>query len=91
MTPTVFQLAIVLLLSALATAPHLTPHWVGIIYGGLGLVCLAFSVRALVMFATRTVVAPHWSDFWAYGVGRFERCKALMESEEFERAIATLS
>jgi thiamine kinase-like enzyme len=29
-------------------------------------------------------------DFWAYGVGRFERCKALMESDEFKRAIATL-
>jgi thiamine kinase-like enzyme len=29
-------------------------------------------------------------DFWAYGVGRFERCKALMESDEFRRAIAPL-
>ncbi len=30
-------------------------------------------------------------DFWAYGVGRFERCKRLMESDEFKRAIDTLS
>jgi thiamine kinase-like enzyme len=30
-------------------------------------------------------------DFWAYGVGRFERCKRLMESDEFKRAIETLS
>ena len=29
-------------------------------------------------------------DFWAYGVGRFERCRRLMESNEFKRAIATL-
>ncbi|HTH05024.1 MAG TPA: choline kinase family protein [Ilumatobacteraceae bacterium] len=29
-------------------------------------------------------------DFWAYGVGRFERCKTLMESDEFTRAIAVL-
>ncbi len=30
-------------------------------------------------------------DFWSYGVGRFERCKRLMESDEFKRAIETLS
>ena len=29
-------------------------------------------------------------DFWAYGVGRFERCRQLMASDEFKRAIATL-
>ena len=29
-------------------------------------------------------------DFWAYGVGRFERCKKLMESHEFKHAIAVL-
>src|SRR5688572_8052018 len=29
-------------------------------------------------------------DFWAYGLNRFERCRQLMESDEFERAIATL-
>ena len=30
-------------------------------------------------------------DFWAYGVGRFERCKQLMESDDFKRAaLATL-
>lgn len=29
-------------------------------------------------------------DFWAYGVGRFERCKTLMESDDFKRAIAVL-
>jgi len=29
-------------------------------------------------------------DFWAYGVGRFERCKKLMESDEFKHAITVL-
>jgi len=29
-------------------------------------------------------------DFWAYGVGRFERCKQLMESDQFEQAITVL-
>jgi thiamine kinase-like enzyme len=29
-------------------------------------------------------------DFWAYGVGRFERCKKLMEGDEFKHAITVL-
>ena len=29
-------------------------------------------------------------DFWAYGVGRFERCRALMASPDFEGAVATV-
>jgi thiamine kinase-like enzyme len=30
-------------------------------------------------------------DFWAYAVGRFERCRALMASGEFASAVATLT
>jgi thiamine kinase-like enzyme len=30
-------------------------------------------------------------DFWAYAVGRFERCRALMATQEFASAIATVS
>src|SRR3954468_12534788 len=30
-------------------------------------------------------------DFWAYAVGRFERCKALMASEHFDAQIAAIS
>ena len=30
-------------------------------------------------------------DFWAYSVGRFERCKALLASDEFAEAIAAVS
>jgi hypothetical protein len=30
-------------------------------------------------------------DFWAYAVGRFERCQALMASDRFTEAIALLT
>ena len=30
-------------------------------------------------------------DFWAYAVGRFERCKALMSSEGFDAQISAIS
>ena len=30
-------------------------------------------------------------DFWAYGVGRFERCKALMSSPGFDAHVAAIS
>jgi hypothetical protein len=30
-------------------------------------------------------------DFWAYAVGRFERCKALMSSDGFDDQIAAIS
>lgn len=29
-------------------------------------------------------------DFWAYGVGRFERCRALMSTDRYAAAVATL-
>jgi hypothetical protein len=29
-------------------------------------------------------------DFWAYAVGRFERCKALMSSPDFDAQIAAI-
>jgi thiamine kinase-like enzyme len=30
-------------------------------------------------------------DFWAYSIGRFERCKALMATPEFERHVAAVA
>jgi thiamine kinase-like enzyme len=30
-------------------------------------------------------------DFWAYAVGRFERCKALMSSADFDTQVAAIS
>ena len=29
-------------------------------------------------------------DFWAYAVGRFERCQTLMASERFRASVAAL-
>jgi thiamine kinase-like enzyme len=29
-------------------------------------------------------------DFWAYSIGRFERCKTLMTSPEFERHVQAI-
>ena len=30
-------------------------------------------------------------DFWAYALGRFERCKALMEAAEFKDHVAAVA
>ncbi len=30
-------------------------------------------------------------DFWAYAVGRLERCRALMAGEDFSRQIAAVA
>jgi hypothetical protein len=30
-------------------------------------------------------------DFWAYAIGRFERCKALMASPEFDTHVAAVA
>jgi thiamine kinase-like enzyme len=29
-------------------------------------------------------------DFWAYSIGRFERCKALMEKAEFNEHVTAV-
>ena len=42
----------------------------------------------------KQVVLPnlgHTEDFWAYETGRFERCRALMASPEFEAAVAAVT
>lgn len=77
MTPTVAHLAMVLLLSALSTAPGIPIHPTGVIFGGCALVCLAFTARALFMFVTKAVQASHWSDLWGYGVLPFAACLGL--------------
>src|SRR3954467_6735491 len=77
MTPTVAHLAMVLLLSALATAPGIPVAATSWIFAALALGCLAFAGRSLWMFLTRGVKATHWSDLWAYGVAPFVACLAL--------------
>jgi hypothetical protein len=77
MTPTVAHLAMVLVLSALATAPGLGDRTTSVIFGAFALACLGFTGRALVMLARRSVEPTHWSDLWAYGVAPFTASLAL--------------
>ena len=69
MSPIVFHLATVLVLSALATAPDLPWAAVGAIVGASALAGLVFAGRVIVMLGpSKAVRATHWSDIWAYGV-----------------------
>ncbi|HEY3947855.1 hypothetical protein [Phenylobacterium sp.] len=77
MTPTVAHLAVVLVMCATATAPHLTPPIAGGLFLGGALVCLGFSGRALYMLAGGGINAAHWSDVWGYGVAPFIAAAAL--------------
>ena len=70
LTPTVFHFAVVLVISAVASAPGLPPWSVGLILGGGALWGLAYAVSAAVRIRVNSTAAepPHWSDFWYYGV-----------------------
>ena len=80
MSPTVAHLAMVLALSALATAPRIPEPAYGAIFGGCALVCMGFAGRALFMLGSGAIKAPHWTDFWAYGAGPFVACLVLAAS-----------
>jgi hypothetical protein len=69
MTPIVFHLCGIVVLSSLALAPTLTPAAFGIV---CALVAVAgFAYGAMVTFGIVTVGDPptHWSDKWYYGAG----------------------
>jgi hypothetical protein len=69
MTPIVQQLAVVLVVSALAAAPGLSTRDVGLILGAAALFSLTSSGRVIWhLQIARTLDAPHWSDVWWYGV-----------------------
>jgi hypothetical protein len=80
MTPTVAQLAIVLTVSALATAPGIPMSAAGLVFGACALVCVGFSGRSLIMLAGGGIKATHWSDLWAYGVAPLATSLALLVS-----------
>jgi hypothetical protein len=80
MTPTVAHLAMVLTLSALATAPGLGATTAGLVFGGCALTCLAFTGRASLMLVTSAVRATHWSDLWGYGLAPLATSLALAVS-----------
>jgi len=77
MTPAVAHLALVLVMSAVATAPHLTPSVAGFLFLAGALACLGFAGHALYMLAGGGINASHWTDVWAYGVTPFIAAAAL--------------
>jgi hypothetical protein len=77
MTPTVAHLSLVLVMSAVATAPHLTPAVAGGLFVAGGLACLGFTARALYMLLGGEINASHWSDVWGYGVAPFVAALSL--------------
>jgi hypothetical protein len=80
MTPTVAHLAMVLTLSALATAPRMTPEASGALFIAGAVACMGFTGRALFMLAAGSVKSTHWSDIWGYGAAPFAASVALAVS-----------
>jgi hypothetical protein len=69
-SPVVLHFALVLVLSASALAPALTPRGFSLISGAIALVGFAAAVRVIAGIRSSTMQpTPHWSDVWWYGVG----------------------
>jgi hypothetical protein len=68
MTPTVAHLTLILVMSAWATAPHLTTTQAAWVFILGSLACMGFTGRALYMLWGGQVTPSHWSDVWGYGV-----------------------
>jgi cytochrome bd-type quinol oxidase subunit 2 len=69
MTPLVFHLAVVLVLSAAAMAPRLSAEAGGGLIGLAGLIGLVYLGWVCIRFGKLELSeAPHWSDFWWYAV-----------------------
>jgi hypothetical protein len=71
LTPTVLHFSIVFTLSAVSVAPGLSAHVSAVLVGGAAVVGLLSAVRASIGLRRGIpglTEAPHWSDFWLYGV-----------------------
>ena len=70
LTPTVFHFAVVLVISALASTPGLQPWANALVLAGAAVWGLIYAVSAAVGIRGNRVSAeaPHWTDFWFYGV-----------------------
>jgi hypothetical protein len=69
MTPIVFHLGVVLLISAFALAPDVAAAVVGTGLAVCALVGFIYSVViVLEMWHPKGLVPPHWSDIWCYAV-----------------------
>ena len=77
MTPSVFHLAAVLVLSAVADAP-LPPPVIGAVIATAALVGAGFSLRTVtVLGPDRSFQPSHWTDIWCYGLLPLAACAPL--------------
>ena len=67
LTPTVFHFAMVVIVSALATAPELPARFIGLALGACALAGLLYSVWICVRLSQNKLEGQHWSDFWYFG------------------------
>jgi hypothetical protein len=68
MTPTVMQLAITFLISALALAPKLSPEAHRWTMGAVGVWGLIYTTPSALKLTREREVVSHWSDMWFYGL-----------------------
>jgi len=68
LTPTVFHFAMVVVVSALATAPGLPARTVGLLLGACAVVGFVYSGLICVRLRSGNMAGQHWSDFWYFGV-----------------------
>ena len=69
MTPTVFHLALVLLISALALTPGVTAPIAGAALGAAALIGFVYAAMICIEFLRgKAPEVPHWSDVWYYAV-----------------------
>ena len=81
MSPLVLQLAVVLVISALATAPSIGVRTGAVIMGICALVAAATSARVVYHLARGKIFATaHWTDLWCYGVATLVADLALLGS-----------
>ncbi len=70
MTPIIFHLCVIVVLSAMALAPVLTAPVLGMACGLAALAGVAYGAYVFQgIFNVRAEVAAHWSDKYTYGVG----------------------
>ena len=67
LTPTVFHFAMVVVVSALATAPELPARFVGPALAACALAGLLYSVWVCARLSQNKLEGQHWSDFWYFG------------------------
>ena len=78
MSPVVLHLALVLVISALASTPGVDAETGGLLVGVTGLVGVATSARVVYHLAiARSFPGAHWTDLWCYGVAALAADTAL--------------